>query len=149
MLLIFSWTFIWTIWNIQQSVFSLSILGMVDSAMMPLMGYLVDLRHVSVYGSVYAIADVAFCLGFAVGKMFDTYSSVSLHLSVARGFTTLLVQCTIARGSLILSCPSLPSHKPFFSILILVLFFLSFFHLPYSYSSYLRSYFHLNCTMYT
>jgi DHA1 family solute carrier family 18 vesicular amine transporter 1/2 len=41
--------------------------GMVDSAMMPLMGYLVDLRHVPVYGSVYAIADVAFCVGFAVG----------------------------------------------------------------------------------
>lgn len=43
---------------------------MVDSAMMPLMGYLVDLRHVSVYGSVYAIADVAFCLGFAIGMFF-------------------------------------------------------------------------------
>ncbi|GAB1603909.1 synaptic vesicular amine transporter-like [Argonauta hians] len=42
-------------------------IGMVDSSMMPLMGHLVDLRHVSVYGSVYAIADVAFCLGFAVG----------------------------------------------------------------------------------
>ena len=35
--------------------------------MMPIMGYLVDLRHVPIYGSVYAIADVAFCLGFAVG----------------------------------------------------------------------------------
>ncbi|XP_058050691.1 chromaffin granule amine transporter [Ahaetulla prasina] len=42
-------------------------LGMVDSSMMPIMGYLVDLRHTSVYGSVYAIADVAFCLGFAIG----------------------------------------------------------------------------------
>uniref|UniRef100_A0A8C1XAN0 Solute carrier family 18 member 2 n=1 Tax=Cyprinus carpio TaxID=7962 RepID=A0A8C1XAN0_CYPCA len=41
--------------------------GMVDSSMMPIMGYLVDLRHVSVYGSVYAIADVAFCMGFAFG----------------------------------------------------------------------------------
>lgn len=41
---------------------------MVDSSMMPIMGYLVDLRHVSVYGSVYAIADVAFCMGFALGK---------------------------------------------------------------------------------
>lgn len=37
--------------------------------MMPIMAYLVDLRHVSVYGSVYAIADVAFCLGFALGKL--------------------------------------------------------------------------------
>ncbi|XP_067933363.1 synaptic vesicular amine transporter-like [Watersipora subatra] len=42
-------------------------IGMVDSAMMPTMAYLVDLRHISIYGSVYAIADVAFCLGFAVG----------------------------------------------------------------------------------
>jgi DHA1 family solute carrier family 18 vesicular amine transporter 1/2 len=42
-------------------------IGMVDSTMMPTMGYLVDIRHSSVYGSVYAIADVAFCLGFALG----------------------------------------------------------------------------------
>ncbi|NXE93705.1 VMAT1 protein, partial [Menura novaehollandiae] len=42
-------------------------IGMVDSSMMPIMGYLVDLRHTSAYGTVYAIADVAFCLGFAVG----------------------------------------------------------------------------------
>jgi MFS family permease len=45
-------------------------IGMVDSSMMPTMGYLVDLRHSSVYGSVYAIADVAFCLGFAIGIEF-------------------------------------------------------------------------------
>ncbi|MBN3316427.1 VMAT1 protein, partial [Atractosteus spatula] len=42
-------------------------IGMVDSSMMPIMGYLVDLRHASVYGTVYAIADVAFCMGFAIG----------------------------------------------------------------------------------
>lgn len=43
--------------------------GMVDSSLMPIMGYLVDLRHTSVYGSVYAIADVAFCVGFAIGML--------------------------------------------------------------------------------
>ena len=48
-------------------VFS-SCIGMVDSSMMPHMGYLVDLRHVSVYGNIYAIADIAFALGFAVGE---------------------------------------------------------------------------------
>ncbi|XP_039639451.1 synaptic vesicular amine transporter-like [Perca fluviatilis] len=42
-------------------------IGMVDLSMMPIMGDLVDLRHVSVYGSVYAIADVALCMGFALG----------------------------------------------------------------------------------
>ena len=47
---------------------------MVDSTMMPHMGYLVDLRHVSVYGNVYAIGDVAFCLGFAVGKFISFWA---------------------------------------------------------------------------
>ncbi|OQV24662.1 putative Chromaffin granule amine transporter [Hypsibius exemplaris] len=42
-------------------------IGMIDSSMMPIMGYLVDIRHTAVYGSVYAIADAAFCLGFAIG----------------------------------------------------------------------------------
>lgn len=43
---------------------------MVDSSMMPMLGYLVDIRHTSIYGSVYAIGDVAFCVGFAVGKYY-------------------------------------------------------------------------------
>lgn len=59
------------------------VVGMVDSSMMPIMGYLVDLRHVSVYGSVYAIADVAFCLGFAIGKLncLNDFYSVSITQS--------------------------------------------------------------------
>ena len=43
-------------------------IGMVDSSMMPQLGYIVDNRHNAVYGGVYAIGDVAFCFGFAVGK---------------------------------------------------------------------------------
>lgn len=49
--------------------------------MMPIMGYLVDLRHVSVYGSVYAIADVAFCMGFALGKQAPEIKLLSVHLN--------------------------------------------------------------------
>lgn len=37
--------------------------------MMPMLGYLVDIRHTSVYGSVYAIGDVAFCAGFVIGPV--------------------------------------------------------------------------------
>lgn len=44
--------------------------GTVDASIMPLMGYLVDLRYVPVYGTVYAIADVAVCTGFCVGEQF-------------------------------------------------------------------------------
>nr|VZI38330.1 unnamed protein product [Spirometra erinaceieuropaei] len=43
--------------------------GMLESSLMPLMGTLVDLRHVPVYGSVYAIADAALCLSFAIGPI--------------------------------------------------------------------------------
>ena len=43
-------------------------IGMVDSSMMPQLGFLVDIRHSAVYGGVYAIGDIAFCMGFAVGK---------------------------------------------------------------------------------
>ncbi|CAF1927186.1 unnamed protein product [Rotaria magnacalcarata] len=59
-------------------------IGMVDSSMMPTMGYLVDIRHSSVYGSVYAIADVAFCLGFAIGP------ALSGFIVQAFGFRAML-----------------------------------------------------------
>ena len=42
-------------------------IGMVDSSMLPELGNLVDLRHSAKYGSVYAMGDIAICLGFAVG----------------------------------------------------------------------------------
>ena len=44
-------------------------IGMVDSSMMPHLGFLVDLRHVGVYGNVYAIGDLSFCAAFAVGPV--------------------------------------------------------------------------------
>ncbi|XP_062476967.1 chromaffin granule amine transporter isoform X3 [Pezoporus occidentalis] len=60
-------------------------IGMVDSSMMPIMGYLVDLRHTSIYGNVYAIADVAFCMGFAIGP------STGGAIARAIGFPWLMV----------------------------------------------------------
>ncbi|KAI6204505.1 MFS domain-containing protein [Aphelenchoides besseyi] len=46
-------------------------IGMIDASMFPMMGYIVDLRHVGVYGSIYAIADAAFCFAFALGPFFS------------------------------------------------------------------------------
>lgn len=43
--------------------------GMVDGTMMPIMAHLVDIRHSSVYGGIYAIADVGLCIGFSIGKV--------------------------------------------------------------------------------
>lgn len=47
--------------------------GIVDSSIMPLMANLVDQRYVPVYGTVYALADVAICTGFCVGKNINFY----------------------------------------------------------------------------
>lgn len=43
--------------------------ALIDTALLPTMGYLVDIRHTSVYGSIYAIADVSYSLAYAIGPM--------------------------------------------------------------------------------
>ena len=73
-------------------------IGMVDSSMMPELGNLVDLRHSSVYGGVYAIGDVAFCVGFAVGP------ALSGTLVKEFGFQKMLVGVGII---CLLYCPLL------------------------------------------
>jgi len=42
-------------------------IALVDTAIIPTLGYLVDIRHTSVYGSVYAIADISYSLAYAFG----------------------------------------------------------------------------------
>ena len=44
-------------------------IAMVDTAILPTMAFLVDANHVSVYGSVYAIADISYCLAYAFGPI--------------------------------------------------------------------------------
>uniref|UniRef100_A0A183C103 MFS domain-containing protein n=1 Tax=Globodera pallida TaxID=36090 RepID=A0A183C103_GLOPA len=46
-------------------------IGMIDASMFPMMGHIVDQRHVGVYGSIYAIADAAFCFAFFLGPFFS------------------------------------------------------------------------------
>jgi len=73
-------------------------IGMVDSSMMPELGNLVDLRHSSVYGGVYAIGDVAFCVGFAIGP------ALSGTLVKEFGFQKMLVGVAVI---CLLYCPLL------------------------------------------
>ncbi|XP_061141887.1 probable vesicular acetylcholine transporter-A [Syngnathus typhle] len=44
-------------------------IAFVDTALLPTLGFLVDVRHVSVYGSVYAIADISYCVAYAMGPV--------------------------------------------------------------------------------
>ena len=58
-------------------------IALVDTAILPTLGYLVDVRHVSVYGSVYAIADISYSLAYAFGPI------VASGIVASIGFTWL------------------------------------------------------------
>merc|ERR1712241_424127 len=82
---------------------------MVDSSMMPELGYIVDIRHSAVYGGVYAIGDIAFCLGFAVGP------ALSGSLVQGIGFTKMLVGIGIIcflYGPLLFALKEVPPRTP-------------------------------------
>ena len=59
--------------------------ALVDTAILPTLGYLVDLRYVSVYGSVYAIADISYSMAYALGPV------LAGQIVQAIGFTWLNV----------------------------------------------------------
>ncbi|XP_039301156.1 vesicular acetylcholine transporter [Nilaparvata lugens] len=58
-------------------------IALIDTALLPTLGYLVDVRHVSVYGSIYAIADISYSLAYAVGPI------IAGGVVEAIGFTAL------------------------------------------------------------
>lgn len=44
-------------------------IAMVDTSLLPTLGFLVDYRYVSVYGSIYAIADISYSMAYAIGPV--------------------------------------------------------------------------------
>ena len=44
-------------------------IALVDTAILPLLAHIVDTRYVSVYGSIYAIADISYSLAYALGPI--------------------------------------------------------------------------------
>ena len=88
-------------------------IALIDTALLPMLGFIVDKKYTAVYGSVYAIADISYCAGatsFSVAVKYvadlafkqtriTKYSSsayafgpvVAGHLVENFGFTTLNV----------------------------------------------------------
>lgn len=58
-------------------------IALIDTALLPMLGYLVDVRYVSVYGSIYAIADISYSMAYAVGPI------IAGGVVEAIGFTAL------------------------------------------------------------
>ena len=63
-------------------------IALVDTALLPTLGYLVDTRYVSVYGSIYAIADISYSLAYAIGPIIaggivETIGFLALNICIA------------------------------------------------------------------
>ncbi|XP_051925376.1 probable vesicular acetylcholine transporter-B [Hippocampus zosterae] len=87
-------------------------IALVDTALLPTLAFLVDVRHVSVYGSVYAIADISYSVAYAMGPV------VAGQIVHSRGFVQLnlgmgLVNVLYAPALLLLRnvCRMRPSYS--------------------------------------
>lgn len=55
--------------------------ALMELALMPEFAHLVDIRHTAEYGNVYAISDVAVCLGLWIGILVHRHS-FSFHKNI-------------------------------------------------------------------
>ncbi|XP_024288257.1 probable vesicular acetylcholine transporter-A [Oncorhynchus tshawytscha] len=87
-------------------------IALVDTALLPTLAFLVDVRHVSVYGSVYALADISYSVAYAMGpivagNIVHNYGFVQLNLGMG------LVNVLYAPALLLLRnvCQMKPSYS--------------------------------------
>ncbi|XP_068610906.1 probable vesicular acetylcholine transporter-B [Brachionichthys hirsutus] len=87
-------------------------IALVDTALLPTLAFLVDVRHTSVYGSVYAIADISYSVAYAMGpivasQIVHNLGFVQLNLGMG------LVNVLYAPALLLLRnvCQMKPSHS--------------------------------------
>ena len=63
-------------------------IALIDTALLPTLGFIVDKKFTSVYGSVYAIADISYCAAYAFGPVVagwivENWSFTMLNVIVA------------------------------------------------------------------
>ena len=85
-------------------------IALIDTALLPLLGHIVDTRYVSVYGSIYAIADISYSMAYAFGPMIagsvvSSIGFVALNIGIA---LSNLLYCP-----LIFSLKNVHHYKPF------------------------------------
>ena len=74
-------------------------IALIDTALLPTLAHLVDVRHTSVYGSVYAIVDISYSLAYALGPILagqavQTMGYLKMNVSIGLAnilFSPLLV----------------------------------------------------------
>lgn len=85
-------------------------LALIDTAILPTLGFLVDTRYVSVYGSIYAIADISYSLSYAIGPI------IAGGIVEAIGFTALnflIAVVTLGYTPVLAMLRSIRDYQPF------------------------------------
>nr|XP_056705802.1 vesicular acetylcholine transporter [Euleptes europaea] len=87
-------------------------IALVDTALLPTLAFLVDVRYVSVYGSVYAIADISYSVAYALGpivagEIVHSFGFVKLNLGM--GLVNMLYAPVLLALKNI--CKMKPSHS--------------------------------------
>lgn len=85
-------------------------LALIDTAILPTLGFLVDTRYVSVYGSIYAIADISYSLSYAIGPV------IAGGIVEAIGFTALnflIAIVTLGYTPVLAMLRSIRDYQPF------------------------------------
>ncbi|XP_062926206.1 probable vesicular acetylcholine transporter-A [Mobula hypostoma] len=73
-------------------------IALVDTALLPTLAFLVDIRYVSVYGSVYAIADISYSVAYALGPIVAgqiVHTLGFVQLSLGMGLVNILYAPTL------------------------------------------------------
>ncbi|XP_048362208.1 vesicular acetylcholine transporter [Sphaerodactylus townsendi] len=87
-------------------------IALVDTALLPTLAFLVDVRHVSVYGSVYAIADISYSVAYALGPIMAgeiVHSFGFVKLNLGMGLANMLYAPVLLALRNI--CKMKPSHS--------------------------------------
>lgn len=85
-------------------------LALIDTAILPTLGFLVDTRYVSVYGSIYAIADISYSLSYAIGPI------IAGGIVEAIGFTALnflIAIVTLGYTPILVMLRTIHDYEPF------------------------------------
>lgn len=78
-------------------------IALVDTALLPTLAFIVDTRHASVYGSVYAIADISYSFAYALGpivagNIVEHFGFITLNLGMGAVSILYVPMLILLRG---------------------------------------------------
>ncbi|KAF2363291.1 Major facilitator superfamily, partial [Trinorchestia longiramus] len=98
-------------WMVMLPICSICFgIALIDTALLPLLGHLVDTRYVSVYGSIYAIADISYSMAYAFGPLIA--GSIVSNVGFT-GLNMIIAVTNLMYCPLLFTLKNVHHYKPF------------------------------------